>query len=101
MSDPRWRVPPEVELHWRCWEGEYVVFHPDSGDVHLLNPLAGEALKALEIGPVGAEDLARCLAARRQGTDARELTDPMAELLATFDELGLIEPVADAPQPVA
>jgi len=98
---PTWRVPPTAGLRWRSWEGEHVVYHRESGDMHLLNPVAAEALKLLETGPASVDDLTDRVAARLGPAPARELRREMGELLATFDDLGLIEPVDDPARPGA
>ena len=97
----QWRVPAAASLRWRSWEGEHVVYHCESGDTHLLNPAAAEALKFLETRPAGADDLAEHVAARLSLAAGGQLRREMAELLAAFDDLGLIEPVDDPARPVA
>jgi PqqD family protein of HPr-rel-A system len=90
----KWRVLPSFELHWRddpSWGDSAVVFHPGSGDTHLLNPLAAEALHALSESPLDAGELTQHLALRMEGASS-ELAAQLRQLLQEFDDLGLIEP---------
>ncbi len=90
-----WRVASRTPLRWRGWDGEWVVYHPDSGDTHLLDPLAAEALRSLEASPAGAAALVERLAGGTDATAAEELPAAVERLLRAFDEVGLIEPVDD------
>jgi PqqD family protein of HPr-rel-A system len=93
-SNPRaWRVNPNHHLSWRTWDDEHVVYHRESGDTHLLNAVAAAALECLAESPATADDLTGHVAAHL-GLEADEpLRSRMSQLLATFDDLGLIEPV--------
>lgn len=99
-TSTKWRVPSDADLRWRIWEDEVVVFHPPSGDTHLLNPLAAEVLQYLTEQPADAYQLAAHLA-RDKDSDGAAPSNPapsldielLAKLLADFDQLGLIEPV--------
>jgi PqqD family protein of HPr-rel-A system len=82
-----WRIPPGIELCWKRWDDDLIVFNPASGRTHLLNPLAGEALRAIEESPADIESLTKRLAALVAETNGLD-----------FDELGLIEPVDGARQ---
>lgn len=92
---PKWRVIPAFELHWRCgaaWGEGAVVFHGGSGDTHLLNPIAAEALHALAEAPADCRELARRLAAALELESVEDLVGRLKPLLAEFNQLGLIEP---------
>jgi PqqD family protein of HPr-rel-A system len=90
-----WRVASRTPLRWRGWDGEWVVYHPDSGDTHLLDPLAAEALRSLEASPAGAAALVERLAGSADATGVEELGAAVERMLRVFDEVGLIEPVDD------
>lgn len=70
-----------------------VVYHLDSGNTHLLNPIAGQVLKLLADGPADATSIARQLAGQIDLESDAELDDNVAGLLSHLDSLGLIEPV--------
>lgn len=44
----RWKINPFVDLHWRTWNNETVLFDSASGDTHLLEPITVEVLKFIE-----------------------------------------------------
>jgi PqqD family protein of HPr-rel-A system len=79
-------------LHWRVWDGEYVVFDSLSGDTHLLNQVAATALQLLGDTPASADELAHHVA-RRLGRELEpESVGQFHELLRQLDDLGLVEP---------
>jgi PqqD family protein of HPr-rel-A system len=97
----QFRVPPGADLQWRTWGDETVVYHGPSGDTHLLNPIAAEALRVLASQAAGVDDLAGRLADRVDAAERPDLAEHLSSLLANFAELGLIEPVDDDPRPHA
>jgi len=74
-----------------------VVYDERSGDTHLLEPVAAAAIRTLEAAPATADEWIACVTARLGIAPDDELRGRFAELIARFDELGLI--VADAPEP--
>jgi PqqD family protein of HPr-rel-A system len=96
MVEHRWRVPPGTEFRWRSWEDEFLVYHGESGDTHLLNPVAASALRFLEHTAATAEDLAAHVASELGLAPGEALAGEMKTLLETFDELGLVEPADEA-----
>lgn len=79
---------------WRQWDGEFVVFDVRSGDIHLLDPVAAEALRSLEESPSDVDQLSHRLGALLHLDGEPELSQYMAKLVRELDELGLIEPAA-------
>ncbi len=69
------------------------MFHPPSGDTHVLNPVAAEALKRLERSAASVEGLTQAMAEAVGVEPDGRLEHDMQQLIARFDELGLIEPV--------
>ncbi len=47
-----WRLPPGLELAFRPIGGSTAVFNAESGDTHLLAPVAGDLLARLAAGEV-------------------------------------------------
>ncbi|ANM30194.1 hypothetical protein ABI59_12335 [Acidobacteria bacterium Mor1] len=85
----------DADLHWRAWDDQYVVFHPPSGDTHLLNEAAARLLRRLHEGPATIADLVA--AVEGIGDEAvPDMPKRVAGYLLWFDDLGLIE-AADAP----
>ena len=81
-------------MTWYAREGEYVLFHHPSGKTHLLNEGSALLLTRVLQQPRNAQEAALELA-RLQGADADvEFMGYIEQLLARFDELGLVERVA-------
>jgi PqqD family protein of HPr-rel-A system len=79
---------------WRRWDQQFVVFDTRSGDIHLLDPVAAEALRYLEESSATADELSRMLAASVDLEGEPDLSRYVAKLVGELDELGLIEPIA-------
>jgi len=77
----------------KSWEDGVVVYNLDSGNTHLLNPIAGQVLKLLADAPADATTVARRLAGQIDLDSDLELDYNVASLLNHLDSLGLIEPV--------
>lgn len=88
----RWLVPASADLRWRCWHEHTLVYHPPSGDTHLLNPLAAEVLRSLSRRAATAAELADHVAAAFDLQVDGQLLRQMEQCLAQFAELGLINP---------
>jgi PqqD family protein of HPr-rel-A system len=94
-----WRVPAGRELRWRSWDGEELVYHGNSGDTHRLNAVGAAVLRSIDGPPLGTPELVDRVAAVL-AVDRNTVIAPVAELLARFEDLGLIESV-DEPGPRA
>jgi len=77
----------------KSWQDGVVVYNLDSGNTHLLNPIAGQVLKLLAEAPADATTIARQLAREIDLASDAELDDNVAGLLNHLDYLGLIEPI--------
>jgi len=85
-----WRA---AKLLTKSWQDGVVVYNLDSGNTHLLNPIAGQVLKLLAHGPADATSIARQLAGQIDLESDAELDYNVASLLNHLDSLGLIEPI--------
>ena len=92
LTDQRWRVPRTLDLRMRRFDGEFVIYSAWSGDTHVLNALAGEALLVLRDAAHDASSLAAAVAAEARVELDRDFVQQMANLLTEFRHLGLIEP---------
>ena len=52
-----WRLPEGVELLWRSWDDETVVYNVASQQTHLLDAFSAAALREIEAAPKTAEDI--------------------------------------------
>jgi len=78
-----------------------LVYHAPSGDTHLLNPLAAEALRSLAAAAASAAELTTHVAALFDLQADGGLLRQMEQCLIQFAELGLIEPANAAEGPFA
>lgn len=83
-----------ANLLTKSWQDGVVVYNLDSGNTHLLNPIAGEVLKLLADAPADATTIACRLACQINLESDLELDYNVASLLIHLDSLGLIEPVS-------
>lgn len=88
-----WKVSGAGKLHWRCWDGDYVVFNPLSGDTHLLDIVAGGVLMNILAGPSTTDALTRKAAAFLEVDSGEDLSSYVKDIIVRLDGLGLIEPV--------
>lgn len=92
-ADIPWRVHPQADLRWRQWPDEQaVLYHPRSGETHLLNPISAAMLQTLQDQPLSLEQLIPLVLKRFDLPAAGDHVAQLQHCLAQFIELGLIEP---------
>jgi len=94
-----WRLPDGQELRWRSWDGEYLLYHANSGDTHRLNAVGAAVLSGIAAGSVETAELVERIARELQ-LETNAIHEAIVDLLARFEDLGLVEPV-DEPGPRA
>jgi PqqD family protein of HPr-rel-A system len=88
-----WRLLKPEGVAWRCWDDEYIVFHPFSGMTHYLDATAGTVFERLLDRPATVRDLTDELA-RLADTPATDILAAAVEhVLRRFDDVGLAEPI--------
>lgn len=75
-----------------CWEGDYVVYNPLSGNTHFLDIMSGEVLKAILGGCDTLSQLCSHMAEFLDVANDARTEESVREILSALDELGLIEP---------
>jgi PqqD family protein of HPr-rel-A system len=90
-SEVLWRVVPAFELHWRCWDDEYIVFNSGSGDTHLFDKDSAEVLQLLEQSPFTEQQLINKIFSSPPGESDEEELQYLKQLLINLHQLGLIE----------
>lgn len=90
----RWHTVPSEALTWREFDGELVVHNARSGNTHLLQPLAGEVLRALleASAPVSIPQLVAHLRADAAAEDVSEWFAAVEAVLLEFQRLGMAAP---------
>jgi len=84
-------VPSGFSLHWQSWDDEFVVYNSGSGDTHLLDVVAAEALQSLERESANLLELARKVAASLEIKLDDKLSAYLERLVPDFHRLGLVE----------
>jgi PqqD family protein of HPr-rel-A system len=86
------QLHPAVDLHWRHWDSDWVVFDTASGFTHQMDELSACALRCIEGGPLTDATLIAELAIATGIPDdeVRRAVEPVIERLSG---LGLIEAV--------
>ncbi|MDR3415951.1 MAG: HPr-rel-A system PqqD family peptide chaperone [Nevskia sp.] len=88
-----WRLLQPAGLVWRCWDDEYIVFHPWSGMTHYLDAIAGMVFELLLDRAATVHDLATALAALADAPATDTLNSVVQQVLRRFDAIGLAEPM--------
>lgn len=86
-----WAVNPLTEFHWRCWDGECVLFEARSGQTHLLDAFSATILLILERGLGCDQDLATVVAKEVEVVVDQDFVKTLEQCLNGFLTLGLIE----------
>jgi len=89
-----WNVPRGTRLVWKSYGDEFVVYNCASGHTHYLNLLAAIALEHLQERPATIEELAERIRGDIEVEGKIEGLAQLPDLVAQFDELGLIAPLA-------
>jgi PqqD family protein of HPr-rel-A system len=86
----KWLVDKGIGWAWVCWEQDVVIYNANSGETHLLNRLAFEALKLLNQKSLNIDELSKGLEQKFEGLDLGELKSQLSDLLAAFQKLGFV-----------
>jgi PqqD family protein of HPr-rel-A system len=90
----QWRLDPRAELHWRHFDGEWVVFDSGSGDTHQLDAISAAVLMCLESVPQDLDGLSQAIAGELNLANDADLARRIEQLIEQYTRLGLIEPSA-------
>ena len=77
----------------RYWGGDYIVYNPLSGDTHVLDIVAGEALRAIIAGTTASSAICQRIASLLEVPSDKRVAAQVEAILVRLDELGLIEAV--------
>jgi PqqD family protein of HPr-rel-A system len=88
-----WRVRPEPDVLWRCWDGEFVVYCAASGGTHHLEGLAAEVFEQLMARPSDCDALCAGIAGGFDRGTAEKLREAVPKVIETLVKAELIEPV--------
>jgi PqqD family protein of HPr-rel-A system len=82
-----------ADLAWRCWDGEYIVFHPFSGMTHYLDATAGVVFELLLERPATVRDLTIELESLTEMPASDVICAAVQQVLRRFEDVGLAEPM--------
>ena len=91
-NDEIWRLAVAEPLPMRCWDGDYVVYNPLSGNTHVFDIVTGEVLKSVMTGRVRASDLYARIADFLEVPNDARIAEHVDRILRALDRLALIEP---------
>lgn len=85
----KWALSSGLDLHFRCWEDECIVYVGASGDTHCLSALTGEILFLLQKNPM---DIAQ-LVQRFENVDnsTEDLLPYFESILSELQQLGIVQ----------
>ena len=88
-----WQTSVDGPLPMRCWDGDYVVYNPLSGNTHVLDVIAGEVLGAIMPGAIDDRQLRAHVADFLDVPNDESVAGNLEAILTVLDDLGLIEPL--------
>lgn len=89
MSD-YWGVNRLFLLQWHQWGDTHAVYHPGSGQTHIVDDLAAHTLKLIETEPSNTAELATRLSKSLDMDKDDDLYEYIEKALDEFKRLGLI-----------
>lgn len=88
----RWRPRSPLDLHWRDWGGDSVVYDAADGQTHQFSPLAAAVMAWLEERPLSVAELTAALAAELgAAADDGALRQAVAAAVEQFGQRAWIE----------
>lgn len=91
-----WRTNPLIELHWRDWGDDSVVFEARSGQLFHFDPLGAALMACFEAGPRALDGVLAELAGDLGVPPEGEFADTVHALVQEFRRLGWLEPIIRA-----
>jgi PqqD family protein of HPr-rel-A system len=91
-----WRTNPLIELHWRDWGEDSVVFEARSGQLFQFDPLAAALMACFEVGPRALGGVVAELSHDLGVDPEHEVGDTVLALVEEFRRLGWLEPIIGA-----
>lgn len=93
---PAWSLNPLLELHWKIWGAECLVFEAVSGETALIDPLDAAVLGCFEAGPQTAGSLREALQRQLGAALAEDAAEQLGAAVREFLARGWLEPVSGA-----
>lgn len=87
----RWRRRPGIELHWRDWGGDSVVFEQRSGHTYQFAPLAAAVMACFEEHDRSLDELTAQIALDLGSAPDNDIRAALEPIVSEFLSLGWIE----------
>ena len=88
-----WRINTLTNLHWRCWDDEWVAFDVGSGQTHQMDTLTAVTLMVMDAQQIELPTVLVRVAEELQLVDSPELLTALTGILEKLVAAGLIESV--------
>jgi PqqD family protein of HPr-rel-A system len=86
-----WRLNPVIQLHWRDWGGDSVVFEARSGLTQQFDPFSAATMACIESGVSDLGELSQQLASDLGTQPDASLVESLCTVLERLVKLGWIE----------
>ena len=93
LNTVRWQTLNYADLLREEWEDEWFLFHPASGNTHVLNRLAIDILDRINMKSATLAELEQALIDHYGQNDSAGFRASLVQHLRDLDDLGLITPV--------
>lgn len=88
-----WKIRSVLEMHWREWGEDSVVFEARSGQIFQFDALSSAVIGCLEAKPLTTSEVCATLAQDLEGSPADELDTAIVQIVNDFHRLGWLEPI--------
>lgn len=90
-----WRIKPDMQFGWHCWEDECVVYNDATGDTHLFSTVVLFMLNELSKRPAPVHRLAASLFGGEEDKEEMDVMQRLYDLLLELHALELVEPLTE------
>jgi len=90
-----WRICGGFVVRMHCWDGDYVVYNPFSGQTHRLDIVSGRLLQWLNTGPKTFGTLCRDVETFLELDDQTLTKATVGRILESLSDAGLVEAQGD------
>ena len=90
--DVTWQLAGDRSVPLRCWDGDYVVYNPLSGNTHVLDIVTGEILRSIMRRSMRESELREHVATFLEVPNDVEVVEHVGRIVAMLDRLALIKP---------
>ena len=93
---PAWQLNPLVDLHWRLWGTDCLVFEATSGTTSAVDPLDAAVMSFFDEGPRSLDDLVSQVAGDLGATVDSGVEELVRGVVEQFLARGWLQPINSA-----